>query len=107
MSPACGVPEPVVLEPPHATWGMDGWDRRPGGPLDRPEAGPTFFLTRQSKIDGPLAPREPQAEDPPAPAARAGRDALYWVLLLALLPLVSAVFDEKEESPAQRLQRTL
>ena len=33
---------------------IDGWDRRPGGPLDRPEAGPTFFLTRQSEIDGTL-----------------------------------------------------
>src|SRR4051794_17884385 len=41
-------------------------------------------------------PAEPPAE---APASRWRRDALYWALLLALLPLVTALFHEKDASP--------
>jgi RsiW-degrading membrane proteinase PrsW (M82 family) len=45
------------------------------------------------------------AAPPAAPRARA--DVLYWALLLALLPLVLALFRGEPDDPGKRLERTL
>lgn len=51
---------------------------------------------------------EPQAEPvSPAPIPSRWRDSLYWVLLLALLPLVSVVLHEKDPTTLDRLQRAI
>jgi RsiW-degrading membrane proteinase PrsW (M82 family) len=60
----------------------------------------------------PLPPQPPGAEAPPAPAAPApglwSSDCLYWVLLLALLPLVLTLFEDRATLDVRkRLERTV
>ena len=84
-----------------------------------------FKCRRMVALPGPIArrlaaaPAAPIALEPeeahveqPAPlvapvAASRWRDSLYWVLLLALLPLVGALFHQKDPTPLQRLEKTL
>jgi RsiW-degrading membrane proteinase PrsW (M82 family) len=79
---------------------------RCGKTMFDPEA-PEKEFVRCGQCGGPApAGPTPSAEDANPGAARRGRDALYWVLLLALLPLVTALFREGD-TPARRLERTL
>ncbi len=58
-------------------------------------------------LDQGQGPGPAEFTAPPAPVPARWRDSLYWVLLLALLPLVIVILHEKDPSPLDRFKRAL
>jgi RsiW-degrading membrane proteinase PrsW (M82 family) len=75
-----------------------GWVLFPGPP-ERADASATEGVAP--------SPNEAQATPVAAPRERSARDYLYWVLLLALLPLCREVIHDSEPSLIDRLARTV
>jgi RsiW-degrading membrane proteinase PrsW (M82 family) len=71
------------------------------------EAGSAASAWALAAVASATRPEEPAPIPLAVPVPSRARDSLYWVLLLALLPLVSVIFHEKDASPLQRLRKAL